>query len=67
MLTWIKKNKYCLETIILLGGRYRVSKTLDGDVPKYMPWHGDKLIGRPQSTADNAKAICELHYMEGLK
>lgn len=68
MLIFEQKSKWHIETKILENGdRYTVSKSLiEGDA-KYAAWCNKQPMARPVDTLDAAKAICELHYLEGKK
>lgn len=64
-LTWKQENKYTMK-----AGDYRVSKTFDAETALYTAWARINWVWEPLSvklTADQAKAECELHYMENIK
>lgn len=66
-LSWPIGDKYFIATHIFDNGdQYTICITGAGDNTKYTAWFNKEILKSRLKSADAAKGVCDLHYMEKL-
>ena len=65
MIDWPIREKYYIGTNVMpCGGVYRIAKTGIGDKLQYTAFFNGEILKSRITKSDEAKSVCNLHYLE---